>query len=444
MEIVLPHGFEPRDYQRPVFEALDAGVLRAVCVWHRRAGKDLTQLNIMIKKAMERVGAYHYYLPVAKEARRIIWKGMTNDGKKFTDYAPEIIRAKMNETEMSIELVNGSIIQIIGTNKFDGLRGANPVGVIFSEYAFQSPHVWAVVRPVLAMNGGWALFNSTPYGENHFFDLANFAKEDPSWFYQLLTVDDTKIISKEVLDQERKEMLPQEFMREYYCSFNAATEESYYLEEMKQVKQEGRIMQLPFDKEIPVDAYLDIGVSDHTAIWFKQSVGQRLNIPDYYQNTGKAARHYFEYMKHLITVERGGIIGTIYLPHDANNRNWGSELTPYQQAVAFFQPFGVRVEIVPKTSIASGIDAVRRIFHRVSFNAVTTVQGVACLNSYSRDYDKIRKVYKTTPKHDWASHGADGFRYLAVAVIMYEGENEETRIIKRTAGINARKLFSPI
>lgn len=166
----------------------------------------------------ERVGTYYYFFPTYNQGRKIIWEGMDRDGLPFLGHFPkEIIKSK-NDTEMRIELINGSAFQVIGTDKIDNIVGTNPVGCIFSEYSLQDPLAWDFIRPILAENGGWAIFVYTPRGINHGFKILQQAK-DNNWFWEVLTVEDTKSISGEVLLQEEKEMPDELFQQEYYCKF---------------------------------------------------------------------------------------------------------------------------------------------------------------------------------------------------------------------------------
>ena len=163
----IPYNFQPRTYQLPVLQALDNGVKRAIIVWNRRAGKDKTCFNYTIRKAFERVGTYYYFLPEYSQAKRIIWENIDNDGFKMLDHIPKEITKSINHSDLKIELVNGSIIQLIGADTFkkSGV-GANPVGVVFSEYSVTAPDAWGFVSPILAANDGWAIFNFTPRGRD--------------------------------------------------------------------------------------------------------------------------------------------------------------------------------------------------------------------------------------------------------------------------------------
>ena len=220
MEITIPHRYTPRKYQLPILRALDGGIKRAVWVAHRRSGKDKTCFNFMVRCATQRVGTYFYFLPTYAQAKKVIWDNIDNDGFKMLDHIPTQLVKGTNATELKIELVNGSVIQLIGADVFkqSGV-GTNPIGVVFSEYSLCSPEAWNFVSPILAANDGWAIFNFTPRGKNHAWELLQKAKDNPKWFTQVLTVDDTNVISKEILDEERGGNTEAFFNQEYYCAF---------------------------------------------------------------------------------------------------------------------------------------------------------------------------------------------------------------------------------
>lgn len=228
LTVRIPHHYTPRHYQLPFMRAMDAGVKRAVCVWHRRSGKSKTLLNFAIKKAFERVGVYYHAFPEYGQGRKIIWDGIDKDGFPLLNHIPAGARASINKSEMKIELSNGSIYQIIGADNYDSLVGPNPVGIILDEWAVSDryPMAWDYFRPILAENGGWAVFPYTPRGRNHGFDLYQMSLSNPGWFSQLLTVDDTGAISQADIQAERDAGMSEEMIQqEFYCSFLASTED---------------------------------------------------------------------------------------------------------------------------------------------------------------------------------------------------------------------------
>ena len=178
--------FQPRSYQRKIIQALNSGTKRAVWVVHRRGGKDLTIFNWAIFQLMLNPGwtAFHI-LPTYSQAKKVIWDSSTNDGKRILDYIPrEVIQSK-NGQQMQIRLTNGSLYQLIGSDNIDSLVGSNPKILIFSEYAIQNPSAWQYLSPIVELNGGYAIFISTPRGKNHFYDMVNNSKNNPRWFLEL-------------------------------------------------------------------------------------------------------------------------------------------------------------------------------------------------------------------------------------------------------------------
>jgi hypothetical protein len=223
----LPVNFVTRPYQFGIWDAIvNKGVTRAVTVWHRRSGKDKVFINILMAMMSKRKGTYYYFLPTYNQGKKIIWDGMDRDGYKFINHIPEELILRKNDSEMKIELVTGSIFQVVGTDNFDSIMGTNPVGCVFSEYSLQNPQAWEFIRPILLENGGWAIFNFTPRGNNHAKKLYDMAKVNPDWFCELLTVDDTKdengnrYITDEMLEGERLSGMSEGLIdQEYYCKF---------------------------------------------------------------------------------------------------------------------------------------------------------------------------------------------------------------------------------
>lgn len=234
-ELTIPHNFEPRSYQLPFLQAMDSGFDRAVCVWHRRSGKDKTFLNFTARKMWERVGSYYYFLPTYKQGRLILWDGIDRDGFKFMDHFPEELREKTRNDEMKITMKNGSIFQIVGTDNIDSIMGTNPVGCVFSEYSLQNPLAWDFIRPILLENAGWAVFNYTPRGRNHAYVLKEMAEHNPKWYFSSLTILDTRradglpLITEDDLQAEREAGMDEGLIQqEYYCSFDALLESCFF------------------------------------------------------------------------------------------------------------------------------------------------------------------------------------------------------------------------
>ena len=303
--ITIPYNFTPREYQRPMFNLDLDQTKRAICVWHRRAGKDKCFVNICAKQALKRVGTYFYILPFYAQARKIIWEGIDKDGFRNIDHFPSEIIARKNNQEMVLELKNGSFIRFLGSDNIDSIVGTNPVGVIFSEFSLHKVAAWDYLRPILLENGGWAIFNGTPRGKNHLYYMVQQAKQDPTWFVSQLTIEDTGVMTAEQVEQQIAEGMPRALaLQEFYCSFEAAMTGAYYGEIMTRLDTEGRLTTVPYDPTYPVNTAWDLGISDMLTIWFFQRLKHGLvSVIDSMTDNGKNLEYYVKYLwnSHMCT-----------------------------------------------------------------------------------------------------------------------------------------------
>jgi hypothetical protein len=164
--------------------------------------------------------------PTQKQARKIVWDAIDGSGRRIIDQVfPKEIRKKTVDAEMRIELINGSIWQVVGSDNYDSLVGANPCGLVFSEYSLGNPDAWTYLRPILVENGGWAIFPYTPRGINHGHELYEMSKNNPEWYCELLDVEATDVMTREQVDQEiAAGMSPDLADQEFFCSFLASTD----------------------------------------------------------------------------------------------------------------------------------------------------------------------------------------------------------------------------
>ena len=325
MEITLPYKFEPRSYQLPLLRTLDNGVKRAVIVWNRRSGKDKTCFNYMVRKAFERVGTYFYFLPSYSQAKKVIWDNIDSNGFKMLDHIPKELIKATNATELKIELINGSVIQLIAADEFKNSGvGTNPVGVVFSEYSVADPDGWKYTSPILAANGGWAIFNFTPRGMNHAFTLLQQAKENDKWFAEVLTNNETKILTDEQMAEERKNN-PQDFIdQEWYSKFIEGAGAFF-----RRVNENCHALDF---KPNPLHRYkigLDLAkYNDYTVLTvldlntFNVVEVDRFNQIDWNLQKAKIEALYHKYFKPVITMDSTGLGDPIY--DDLCNRGLGN------------------------------------------------------------------------------------------------------------------------
>jgi len=407
MNITVPYNFSPRDYQLPILSAMDSGIKRAVAVWHRRAGKDKTAIQIEAKKMLERVGSYYHFFPTYQQGRKILWDGMDRDGFPFIKHFPQEIIAKKNDQEMKLTYKNGSIFQVVGTDNINSIVGTNPIGNVFSEYSVQNPIGWDFIRPIVKENGGWAMFLYTPRGKNHGHKMYEMARKNKDWFCQKLTVEDTGIITPAMIQQERNEGMDEDLIQqEYYCSFEGSLQGAYYSKQIRLAEQEGRITRVPYVQNIAVDTWWDLGMDDSTSIWFTQAIGKEIRFIDYFEISGEGFHYIAKELK-----DKPYIYGTHHMPFDVRVQEMGTGKTRAEVA----ESIGIRpLRVVPQIGLDEGINAARMILSQCWFDEVKCEKGLDALKSYHKEYDEDRKVFKNRPEHDWSSHGSDAFRYFAV------------------------------
>lgn len=408
MEINLPHNWEPRSYQLPYLCKIDTGgIKRAIHVWHRRGGKDLVDFNFTIKRTQQRVGAYWHVFPTYSQGRKAIWEGVTSRGDAYLSFIPQELIESINKQEMSIKFTNGSIWRVVGADNINALVGAGPVGVVFSEYSLQSPLAWQYIQPMLLENDGWALFNLTPRGENHAYDLVEMAKDNPNWYVDIKTVDDTNVVSKEQIEELRREGKPEEIIQqEYYCSFAGSIHGAYYADMMRKAASDNRICSVPVDDNVLVNTAWDLGVNDATAIWFYQTVGKEIHLIDYYEASGEGLAHYA-----AMLVQKGYNYGKHYAPHDIRARELGTGKSRLETA----QAMGLKFDVAPQMPVIDGIGAVRGLLSKCWFDKEKCKHGINVLKQYRKDWDEKGQRFRDHPLHDWSSNGADAFRYLCVS-----------------------------
>lgn len=415
--ITLPHNFTARAYQEDFFKSMNGGTKRAILVWHRRAGKDISAWNYLIYTAMEKKGIYYYVFPTFAQGRKVLWDGMTSDGTRFLDFLPkELIKAAYQQ-EMKIKLINGSMIQVVGSDNYDALMGTNPTGCIFSEYSLQDPNAWQYMRPILDVNGGWAIFVFTPRGSNHAKELYDNAVGNPDWFVQRLTVENTDVLDAAAIEKVRKEGMSEDMIQqEFYCSFTLGIQGSYYAKYLDQARKASRICAVPIDEHALVHTAWDIGVGDMMSITFFQCIGREIHIIDYYEHNGEGLPHYSRMLK-----DKKYNYGSHFAPHDIMQREMSSGHTRLDIA----RNLGIKFTVLKNNLLLEdGIELVRGMFSRFWIDESRCSFIIKALENYSKVYDDKNKVYQTKPKHNWASHCADSCRYMCMAIKSHI-ENEQ-------------------
>jgi len=420
VEIDLPNGWRPRDYQLPAWRYLQSGGQHAELLWHRRAGKDDICLHHAACAAMKRVAGYWHMLPQAAQARKAIWSAVNpHTGKKRIDEAfPLALRKTTREQEMSIEFLNGSTWQVVGSDNFNSLVGSTPAGIVYSEWALSNPAARAYLRPILAENGGWQLFITTPRGRNHAKQTFEAAQKQAGAFTQRLTAHDTGVFSVEQLaielqayiDEFGPDMGQAMFDQEYMVSFDAAILGAVLGRWMTRARLAGRMTDGGvFDPDgAPVCISSDLGFRDTASWWFWQPRRDGFGLVGYLGASGKDADDWIDELCEYMQA-RGMRLGQIWLPHDARNKTFATKHSPMERFLAKFGP--KKVKVVPQTKISDRINAARRVVEKCVFDEAACTDGVSGLESWHFEYDAETRTMSKEPAHDWASHPGDAFSY---------------------------------
>ncbi len=415
--ISIPNNWDPRHYQQELWDYLEAGGRRACVVCHRRWGKDDVALHYAATHLHKRVANGWHMLPHYAQARKAVWNAVNaHTGKRRIDEAfPKALRKRTNEQEMFIEFKNGSTWQLIGSDNYNALVGSPPALVTFSEWALANPSAWAYLSPILMENDGTALFLYTPRGMNHGFSLYENARQNSDWLALRQSASETGIFTEAQLKaamaeyvalygEEEGESL---YEQEYNVSFEAAILGSYYGRLIARLEKDDRICSVPHDPALPVYTAWDLGIHDSTAVWFAQIAGREIRIIDYYEISGQSLS---DTAKVLLN-QRPYTYADHYLPHDVEIR----EMTSGQSRRRTLENLGLRpIRPGARLPVADGINAVRNLLPKCVFDTKKCAKGLNALRQYRRDYDAKNQVYRQQPVHDWASHGADAFRELAV------------------------------
>jgi phage terminase large subunit len=397
-EIKIP--YKPRPLQREVHKSLKRF---NVLVCHRRFGKSVLAINELILHAVNNPNhKLAYIAPTYRQGKAIAWDYLKQYTKPLMYFGGD-----KNETELRIDLWNGSKIQIYGADNNDSLRGLGFHGVIMDEYAIMAPRTWTeIVRPAISDTLGWVIFIGTPMGHNQFWEVYDYAlRGHKDWFGKMYRASETGVIPDDELKQAASIMTEEQYNQEFECSFTAAVSGSYYGKLMTKADNENRIGPVPVDSNVGVETWWDLGIGDSTAIWFAQRVGEEVHLIDYYENSGESLMHYADVLE-----DKGYAYSRHIAPHDIQARELGTGKSRLEVS----QELGIMFEVAPRLEVDHGIESVRNALPYCWFDREKCKLGIDALRQYRKQWDEKNQVFKNKPLHDWCSHSADAFRYGCV------------------------------
>lgn len=375
----------------------------AVLVAHRRFGKTVAAVNDLIRDALTidlpnvRVA---YIAPYLSQSKAVAWD-------YALEYTRDIPQIKVNHSELRIDFPNGARFRLFGADNYNAMRGLYFDAVVLDEMADFPASAWpTVIRPAIVDRKGRATIIGTPKGKNEFWEMYDYAKNHPEWWCRMFKASETDILDADELEEAKRTMGEDRYEQEFECSFEAAIQGAYYAQEMKTATSDGRVTNVPYDPAVGVTTAWDLGIGDSTAIFFAQYVGQEIRIIDYYESSGVGLDHYAKVLS-----KKGYHYSEHILPHDVQVKELGTG----KSRVETLDALGISdITIAPKLAVDDGIQAARSMIARCWFDEEDCARGIEALRQYRREFDERLKTWRGRPLHDWTSHGADAFRYLAV------------------------------
>jgi phage terminase large subunit len=381
-----------------------------VIVAHRRFGKTVLGISELLHAAAEtkrKAARYAYLAPFQRQAKAVMWDMLKDQARAFKD-------VRFHEGELRCDLKNGARVSLYGADDPDSLRGLYFDGVVLDEFQQMDPRVWSeVIRPALADRKGWAIITGTPMGRNALWRLYERAKAAPDWSAALYRASESNALPAEELAAARAAMSEEEYAQEFECSFDAAIRGAYYGKLIAQAESEKRVGRVAHEPNLLVHTAWDLGVGDATAIWFYQRHRRELRLIDYAEASGAGLDHYARLLQ-----AKGYAYGEHVLPHDARVQELGSGKTRVETLTSL----GIRPRVLGAHRVEDGINEVRRLLPRCWFDAEKCARGLEALRHYRSEWDERRQAFRERPLHDWSSHAADAFRYLAMGLREEAGE----------------------
>ena len=389
-------GYKPRKQQTDLHLSLKRF---NVLVAHRRFGKTVFAINEAVDKALRCKldrPRYAYIAPFRSQAKTICFDYL----KEYTRGIPG---TTFNESELRADLMNGARITLFGADNYEALRGNYFDGVILDEPSLMSPRVWTeIVRPCLSDRKGWAIFIGTPAGENQFYEIYQHALEsgDP-WYAAMYKASETGIIPEDELKDARRAMCDNQYQQEFECSFSAAVTGAVYAEELIRAESEGRITNVPWERDAQVHVSFDLGMSDTTALLWYQIVGREVHYIRAYEASGVGLDHYVD----VIRSHKEYNYGKFLLPHDVKVRELGTGISRADT----LHNLGINCTIMKRTSPEERIHASRMAFDRMWFDKENCKEALRSLRQYRYEWNDKARIFQKRPVHDWTSHFADSF-----------------------------------
>lgn len=318
-----------------------------------------------------------------------------------------------------IRCANGSAIYFSGLSDqtAESLKSFEGVDIVWCEEAQAiSKRSWSILIPTIRKDGSeiWATYNpELESDETHQRFVIN---PPPDCVSVVMNYSDNPYFPA-VLEAERvhaeKTMKPEEYAHIWEGQCKPAVEGAIYFDAMAASIKAGRIREVPHDASLKTHVVLDLGMADSMTLILVQKVASEIRIIHYIEGNQRTLADYSAELRGLRLDDQPINWGTVYLPHDGFHKRHQTG----KDDASILQSLGWTVapkEQLTITSVNTGIDRAREMFPRVYFNKERTERLVECLKRYRWNISQ-KTGEAVQPLHDEFSHGADAFRYLALA-----------------------------
>jgi hypothetical protein len=351
--------------------------------------------------------------PTKQQGKDAFWDNVENDGFKTMDHIPSQLVANRNNTDMKLTLINGSTFQVLGAGDPDALRGANGKIYIFSEFVDIDSAAYDVVVPIVEVNGGQIIIQSTPkidgISGGTFKIMFDSALKDPQEYASRVTADE--YLSQEALERLRRKSIEKNgndffYQQEFMCDWGQASSTSYYGNILSIIEEKGNIGHYPYNKKYPVYTAWDLGMSDSTAVVFFQYYDNRPRIIDYFETHDIGLEKIVKFV-----INKPYNYKWHFWPHDGSVRDIEAV-----QRIEKLRDYGLlNSSLLTRESRETGIERVVKGLDKTLFDVETTSELVRKLRIYRRKFNPLTGDYEG-PDHKTESHAADCVRYMFVAI----------------------------
>lgn len=261
----------------------------------------------------------------------------------------------------------------------------------------ESSEIWVSFNPELDTDETYVRFVKNP-PPGAVVQKVNWS--DNPWFPDVLRVEKDHL----------KETDPDAYLTIWEGHCRQTLDGAIFAREIRQATEENRICKVPYAPAKPVEVFVDLGWADSTSLWFVQRVGMEIRLLKAFQDRQRPWSDYLQLIQ-----ASNFVISCIWLPHDAQAKQLGTGKSIEDMTRAAMPGEG-RVRVVPKLSVADGINAAREMFPACWFDEEGTADGVQALRRYRYEVDDETGQFSRQPLHNEDSHFADAFRYVAVGL----------------------------